>query len=64
MLGHVSSGNTSVYINLGQALFGESNSQEFRVKVAHNLEEASELVKAGFDYMCQMEDAKLFRKRK
>lgn len=52
MLGHVSSGNTSVYINLEQALFGESNSQEFRVKVAHNLEEACELVKVGFDYMC------------
>jgi len=64
MLGHVSLDNTLIYINLEQAVFGESNSQEFHVKVAHNLEEACELVKVGFDYVCEMEDAKLFRKRK
>ena len=64
MLGHVSLDNTLIYINLEQAVFGESNNQEFHVKVAHNLEEACELVKVGFNYVCEMEDAKLFRKRK
>jgi len=60
----VSLDNTLIYINLEQAVFAESNTQEFHVKVARNLEEACELVKVGFDYVCEMEDAKLFRKRK
>jgi len=37
---------------------------EYHVKVAHNLKEACALVEAGFEYVTDMEDAKIFRKRK
>jgi len=63
MLGHVSVDNTLIYINLEQTVFGSEDMKEFHVKVAHNLEEACELVKAGFDYITDMENAKIFRKR-
>jgi len=33
------------------------------VKVVHNLKEACELVEAGFEYVTDMEGAKIFRKR-
>lgn len=63
LLGHVSLDNTLIYINLEQTVFGENDNQGFHVKVAHNLEEACELLKAGFEYVTDMEDAKIFRKR-
>jgi hypothetical protein len=44
-------------------LFGESDSQEFHVKVASNVEEACELVKAGFEYVCGLDGKQVFRKR-
>jgi hypothetical protein len=37
---------------------------EYHVKVAHNLKEACALVEAGFEYVTDMEGAKIFRKRK
>jgi len=64
MLGHRSIDNTLIYITLEQTLFGSPENLEFHVKVAHNLEEACELIKVGFDYVCDMEDCKIFRKRK
>lgn len=38
--------------------------EEFTCKVARTLEEAKELVGAGFKYVTDMDEAKLFRKRK
>jgi len=29
----------------------------------HNIKEACKLVKAGFDYVCEMENGEIFRKR-
>jgi len=39
-------------------------SDEFTCKVAKTLKEASALIEAGFDYVTDIEDAKLFKKRK
>ena len=64
MLGHRSIDNTLIYITLEQTLFGTPENLEFHVKVAHNRDEACELVKVGFDYVCEKEDFKIFRKRK
>jgi len=33
-------------------------------KVAHTVEEACNLVEAGFEYVCDVSAAKIFRKRK
>ena len=47
-----------------KAVYGSSENEEFIAKVAHNLKEACNLVKAGFEYVTRMEEAKIFRKRK
>jgi hypothetical protein len=38
--------------------------EEYICKVANNLKVATDLVEHGFQYVTEMEDAKLFRKRK
>ncbi len=39
-------------------------SDEFTSKVAMTVKEAQELVESGFDYVCDVEGYKVFRKRK
>jgi hypothetical protein len=39
-------------------------SDEFISKVAKTIKEAQELVESGFDYVCDVEGYKIFRKRK
>jgi integrase/recombinase XerD len=63
LLGHNSLKTTLIYIDLEIALFRESN-DEFNVKVAASLEEACKLLEVGFEYVCEMDGKKLFRKRK
>lgn len=63
ILGHKSINNTMIYINLEQALFSQAP-DEFHVKVAHNLKEACELLEVGFEYVTEIDGAKIFRKRK
>jgi integrase/recombinase XerD len=63
LLGHRDLRNTLIYINLEKALFQNVN-DEFHVKVAHSLDEACKLLEVGFEYVTDMEGAKIFRKRK
>jgi len=63
-LGHKSVKNTMLYIQLEEAIFKEA-SDEFICRVAKNVEEAKNLIEAGFDYVCTTPDnVMLFRKRK
>jgi len=39
-------------------------SDEFTCKAAKNIQEATQLIEAGFDYITEMNGVKLFRKRK
>ena len=48
-------------MQLEEALFKEQN-EEFICKVAKTIEEAKELIELGFEYVCEIQDAKLFRK--
>jgi len=59
LLGHKNINNTLVYTQLVD--FSE---KEYVTKVAWTLEEACKLIEAGFEYVCEMEGAKIFRKRK
>jgi len=59
LLGHKNIKNTLVYTQLI-----EFKDDEYVCKVAKNVEEAKPLVEAGFEYVCDFDDAKLFRKRK
>ena len=63
LLGHKSIENTMVYINVEKSLFQYKN-DEFYCKTASTVEEASKLIEAGFEYVCDMNGIKLFRKRK
>lgn len=63
-LGHKCIRNTLVYIDLERAIYGTPSEEEFTVRVASTLDEACELLEAGFDYVTDMEGKKLFRKRK
>ena len=59
VLGHKNIKNTLIYTHLVNL-----ESDEYVSKVAWNLEEACKLVECGFDYVTDVEGAKLFRKRK
>ena len=63
LLGHNSLRTTLIYIDLEMALFKDIN-DGFTVKVAESIDEACKLVEVGFEYVCEMENKKLFRKRK
>ena len=59
VLGHRNIQNTLIYTHL---VSFESN--DFHVATAKTINEAKQLVESGFEYVTDMEDVKLFRKRK
>jgi len=62
-LGHKSIKNTLKYVQIEGALFQEEN-EGFICKAASNVDEAKTLIEAGFDYVYELNDVKLFRRRK
>jgi len=63
VLGHRSIQSTMRYIALEKTLF-KSPSDEFCSAVANSVEEARSLIESGFDYVCDFNTVKIFRKRK
>ena len=61
-LGHKNIKNTMVYIQLEQALF--KGDTEYVCRVARTVKEAKKLIEAGFEFVCEFNGAKLFRKSK
>jgi hypothetical protein len=59
ILGHKSINNTLLYTQL--VTFTDD---EFVAKVAHSEKEALELIETGFEFVCDYDGSKLFRKRK
>jgi integrase len=59
ILGHKNIKNTLVYTHLV-----DLKDEEYISKAAWTLEEARRLVEAGFEYVCEVEGARLFRKRR
>ena len=60
MLGHRNVKNTLVYTQL----INNEGDDEYICKVAKTVEQAAELIEAGFEYVCEIDGIKLFRKRK
>ena len=60
MLGHRKIESTLIYTQLVDFECDD----DFTCRTARTLEEASQLIEAGFDYVTDIDDAKLFRKRK
>ncbi|MBS7635130.1 site-specific integrase [Candidatus Bathyarchaeota archaeon] len=63
LLGHRTVDTTTLYIQLEEALFSKQP-DEFHSAVAKTVDEARQLIEAGFEYVCTFGDAILFRKRK
>jgi len=59
ILGHKNIKNTLVYTHLV-----DFNDEEYISRAAWTLDEASKLIESGFEYVCEIENARLFRKRK
>jgi len=62
-LGHKNIKNTETYIQLEEAFFKNEN-EGFICKVAFSIEEAKALIEAGFDFVCEFNGAKMFKKRR
>ena len=60
LLGHKRIHNTLKYTQLVK--FNEQ--EEYVCKAVKTADEAKELIESGFEYVCDMEQVKLFRKRK
>ena len=60
LLGHRMIENTMRYTQLAKF----EDPEGFTCRVAKSLEEAKELIEAGFQYVTDMDDKKLFRKPK
>ena len=60
-LGHKNISNTLIYIQLDEALFKDEI--DYISKVAKTEAEACQYIEAGFEYVCDFEGHKLFRKR-
>ncbi|MEM3695409.1 MAG: site-specific integrase, partial [Candidatus Bathyarchaeia archaeon] len=60
LLGHKNIKNTLVYTQLVDF----KNDDDFVCKVASTNEEIAQLIEAGFEYVCEHNGAKFFRKRK
>ena len=58
-LGHKNIKNTWIYTEL-MSFEGD----EYRSATAETVKEASKLVEAGFEYVCEISGVQLFRKRK
>jgi integrase len=61
-LGHKNIKNTLLYVQFAEELFRDQ--QEYISKVAKNEKDALALVEAGFEYVCDFNYHKIFRKPK
>ena len=62
-LGHKSIKNTLLYVQLEEAMYQKGN-DGYISKAATTVEEVCKLVNAGFEYVCDVGEAKIFRKFK
>jgi len=62
-LGHRNIKNTLIYIDLEIACYPNTN-DHYVSKVAKTEQEICSCIESGFEYVCDFQDAKIFRKRK
>jgi hypothetical protein len=51
-----------IYVQLAEQVF--KGQQEYISKVAKTEKDACELIEAGFEYVCDFQDSRIFRKQK
>ena len=62
-LGHKNINNIMIYIQLEESLF-KNEEEEYICKVASTIEEAKSLIEVGYEYVCEFDGDKAFRKCK
>jgi integrase len=62
LLGHRRLENTLIYVHLAKSL--TDFPEDYTCATARSVEEASKLIEQGFDFVCDLDGVKLFRKRK
>jgi integrase len=62
-LGHREVKNTLIYIDLEIACYSKGG-DDYHAKTARTETEALQLIEAGFEYVCDIGEAKIFRKRR
>ena len=62
LLGHRRLENTLIYIHLAEGLVGVPG--DYFCATAKTVDEAAKLIEQGFDFVCDLDGVKLFRKRK
>ena len=63
ILGHRNIRNTLIYIDIERALW-QGVPEESTTRVAHSVQEACELIEAGFEKADEYNDLHIYRKRK
>lgn len=63
LIGHKSVLSTQIYINMEKMVF-DGPTDDYIVKVVETLDDAIKLMQVGFEFHCEMDGKKLFRKRK
>ncbi len=56
--------STQRYIHYAEIVYQKGDRNQWTVRATKTMEEATELVSAGFDYVTEVVDFKLFKKRK
>lgn len=62
LLGHKNVRNTLLYVQLAEELFKDE--QDYILKVAKTEAEICSLIEGGFEYVCEFEGHKIFKKKK
>jgi hypothetical protein len=52
------------YVELYEELYGDIQPEDYICETAANVKEAQKLIGSGFEYVCEIEGEKLFRKIK
>ena len=65
LLGHKSIQCTLIYVTLERAIFCSGNeTDEYYSATAKTVQEGQKLVETGFEYICDFDGVKVFKKRK
>jgi len=62
MLGHKSVMTTQIYVELYEEIYGDMKPENYVCETASTVKEAKKLIEQGYEYICEMEGEKLFRK--
>ena len=64
ILGHKSIMTTQIYVELYEEIYSNLKPENYICETASNVKDAKMLIESGFEYVCEIEGEKLFRKYK